>query len=34
MVHVELNNMYINIGATNGSEKNMNKKKTLRLPVS
>ena len=27
MVHVELNNMYINIGATNGSEKNMNKKK-------
>ena len=33
MVQVEQNNMYINIGANNGSEKNMIKK-TLRLPVS
>jgi len=33
MVQVELNNMYINIGAKSGSEKIMNKKKTLRLSV-
>jgi hypothetical protein len=31
MVQVELNNMYINIGANKGSEK---LKKKLRLPVS
>ena len=32
MVRVELNNMYLNIGENNGSEKLW--KKTLRLPVS
>jgi len=31
MVYVQLNNMYINIGANNGSEKLL--KKTLRLTV-
>jgi len=33
MVQVELNNIYANIGANNGSEK-LYKKNTLRLPVS
>jgi hypothetical protein len=33
MVQVELNNMYINIGANNGTEKLWGGKKTLRLPV-
>jgi hypothetical protein len=33
MAQVELNNMYINIGANNGSEK-LGGKKTPRLPVS
>jgi hypothetical protein len=33
MVQVELNNMYINIGANNGSEKLCTKQKTLRIPV-
>ena len=34
MAQVELKNMYINIGASNGSEKLCTKKKTPRLPVS
>jgi hypothetical protein len=34
MVQVELNNMYINIDASNNSEKLCQKKKTLQLPVS
>jgi len=34
MAHVELNNMYINIGANSGSEKLSTKKKTLRLWVT
>ena len=33
MVQVELNNMYVHIGANNSINKIMNQIKTLRLPV-
>jgi len=34
MIQVELNNVYINIGANNGGGNLGTKKKTLRLPIS
>ena len=34
MTQMELDNMYINLGANNGIEKIVNKKKNGRLPVN